>query len=649
MTIARKITAGFTTVLVLYAAVAIGAYVALGRAGRKFALYSESAAETNVAAAFESAMLQVRMHVNEYLLTGSDAAAAAYEQSRAEAVRQLDLAQRNIASSERAAELGDARRLFDEYAAAFTKIAASRRTCVELQRNTLEPKAAAIAEGLQKLLASAQTTGDMNASFKLASALQSFFSATSSVNAFLLTADPARANQARASIASLADQVEKIEKDQREMEKLDASLADAAKTALLARARTDAAAYGEALGRVVAATTARQQIVTQDLERIAPAFTTMIGKVKESLSSLQAALEGRTRAEQHQTEMIVMIVSVAGMLAAWACALVITRQVTRPIARVANALAEESDRAGHAAAQLLKASQGMAEGANQQAAAIEETSSSLEEMASMTKRNADSARGAKTLADEARQTADVGATDMETMKTAMGAIKGASAEIAKIIKTIDEIAFKTNILALNAAVEAARAGEAGLGFAVVADEVRNLAQRSAEAARETAAKIADATAKSDQGVQISDKMSTHLTAIVEKTRRLNEMITEIAQASDEQSQGIAQINNAVSHMDKVTQGNASLAQETAASSQDLRTQSEQVSEAVAQLMLMIRGIRDGSAAPAGAVPAEPLMAPASPRRAPAMFFPPQAADPAPAPEPPVPEAEPAAVAPEEHA
>jgi methyl-accepting chemotaxis protein len=175
------------------------------------------------------------------------------------------------------------------------------------------------------------------------------------------------------------------------------------------------------------------------------------------------------------------------------------------------------------------------------------------------------------------------------MKVAMGAIKASSSEISKIIKTIDEIAFQTNILALNAAVEAARAGEAGLGFAVVAEEVRNLAQRSAQAARETADKISDSGSKSEQGVRMSEKMAANLAGIVEKTRRLNEMIAEIAQASNEQSQGIGQINNAVSHMDKVTQSNAALAEETAASSEELRVQAEQVKRAVAELMRMVQG------------------------------------------------------------
>ena len=242
-----------------------------------------------------------------------------------------------------------------------------------------------------------------------------------------------------------------------------------------------------------------------------------------------------------------------------------------------------SNQVNQAASQVSSASQTLAEGSSEQAASIQETSSSLEEMASMTRRNAENAQKANDLAREARQAADKGAQDMQAMNQAMEAIKISSDDIAKIIKTIDEIAFQTNILALNAAVEAARAGEAGMGFAVVADEVRNLAQRSAQAARETTAKIEGAIGKTGQGVQLSKKVAATLNEIVVKARQVDELASEVANASREQTQGITQINTAVGQMDKVTQSNAASAEESAAAAEELNSQAELMREAVQKL------------------------------------------------------------------
>ena len=176
---------------------------------------------------------------------------------------------------------------------------------------------------------------------------------------------------------------------------------------------------------------------------------------------------------------------------------------------------------------------------------------------------------------------------LEQMLQAMDAIKSSSADIAKIIKSIDEIAFQTNILALNAAVEAARAGEAGAGFAVVAEEVRALAQRSASSAKETASKIEVAIQNGNHGATISAQVAQSLGVIVEKARKVDELIAEIATASTEQSQGISQINTAVSQMDKVTQSNAASAEETAAASQELNSQSVTLQESVTNLRQLV--------------------------------------------------------------
>jgi methyl-accepting chemotaxis protein len=282
-----------------------------------------------------------------------------------------------------------------------------------------------------------------------------------------------------------------------------------------------------------------------------------------------------------------IICAVVGLVVGIVVAAFITGKLDKLLRGLATAISESSQEVTQASAQLASSSQSLAEGASEQAAALEETSSSLEELASMTKRNAENARKANELAGEAQRAADKGATDMQLMEQAMVGIKNSSADVANIIRTIDEIAFQTNILALNAAVEAARAGEAGMGFAVVADEVRNLAQRSAVAAKETSAKIEGALSRTAQGVEISAKVREGLQEIVSQVRNVNELVSEVASASNEQSQGITQINTAVGEMDKVTQSNAAEAEESASAAASLNSQSESMKHSVRELMQLV--------------------------------------------------------------
>jgi hypothetical protein len=286
---------------------------------------------------------------------------------------------------------------------------------------------------------------------------------------------------------------------------------------------------------------------------------------------------------------IMVSVLVGGLLLAGLYSLSTTRSLIQVVKSTADHLSESSVQVASAASQVSASSQTLAAGASEQASSLEQTSSSLEEMASMTKRNSENSQKANDLAKQARSAADKGAADMRTMSAAMEAIKISSDDIAKIIKTIDEIAFQTNILALNAAVEAARAGEAGMGFAVVADEVRSLAQRSAQAAKETASKIEGALAKTGQGVEISSKVAQTLNEIVTKARQVDELAAEVAGASSEQTQGITQINTAVSQMEKVTQSNAANAEESAAAAEELNAQAATMKESVAGLLRLVGG------------------------------------------------------------
>jgi len=294
-------------------------------------------------------------------------------------------------------------------------------------------------------------------------------------------------------------------------------------------------------------------------------------------------------APSYQMGKINLLLSLGALLFAVLIMLLTARSVTRPLQKMADDLIIGANQTTSSATQVSASSQTLAEGSSEQASSLEETSSSLEEMSSMTKRNSENARKANDLAKEARAAADKGVGDMQTMAAAMDAIKVSSDDIAKIIKTIDEIAFQTNILALNAAVEAARAGEAGMGFAVVADEVRNLAQRCAQAAKETSGKIEGAIVKTGQGVDITGKVASALNEIVSKVRQVDELVTEVAGASREQTDGIAQINVAVGQMDKVTQSNAATAEESAAAAEELNSQAEVMKQSVAELLRLVGG------------------------------------------------------------
>jgi methyl-accepting chemotaxis protein len=218
---------------------------------------------------------------------------------------------------------------------------------------------------------------------------------------------------------------------------------------------------------------------------------------------------------------------------------------------------------------------------------VSETSAALEEMSAMIRSTSDNAEKAKVFANQARVAAQSGAQTMVDMNTAMQAIETSSADVAKIVKNIDEIAFQTNILALNAAVEAARAGEVGAGFAVVADEVRSLAQRSAAAAKETAEKIETAIANSRRGSTSCFKVGESLEEILQKVASADSLVAEIATAAREQSQGIEQVGVAMTQMDKITQGSAANAEQSASAAEQLNSQARSMQDNVELLRSLV--------------------------------------------------------------
>ncbi|HEV2134603.1 MAG TPA: methyl-accepting chemotaxis protein [Terracidiphilus sp.] len=311
----------------------------------------------------------------------------------------------------------------------------------------------------------------------------------------------------------------------------------------------------------------------------------------------------------HWLTIILLLLSVA----AGGVLVFFVRHINEALRRMVGSLSEGAGQVASAANQISSSSQQLAQGASEQAASLEETSASSEEINSMARKNAENSQSANGLVMQAQQNIDETNQSLESMIVAMGDIKASSDKVAKIIKVIDEIAFQTNILALNAAVEAARAGEAGMGFAVVADEVRNLAQRCAQAAKDTAALIEESITKSNDGKAKVDQVAVAIRAITDQSAKIKTLVDEVSLGSQEQTRGIEQVAKAISMMEQVTQQSAANAEESAAAAEELTAQASALMEVVHQLSAMVGGGEEAdrrSFAERPAIHARALAAPA---------------------------------------
>ena len=337
----------------------------------------------------------------------------------------------------------------------------------------------------------------------------------------------------------------------------------------------------EAVAYYGSETSGHLRSVQKILREIAP----MVEKHTLEARNTSAAQTGRFK-------IVVFAGVVIGALVTIGLGIFLTLSITRPIKRAVEEITNGTDQVASASAQVSSASQSLAEGASEQAAGLEETSSTMEEMASMTQQSADNAHQAKVMMGEAGQIVENVNRQMGQMAEAIGHITKSSEETGNIIKTIDEIAFQTNLLALNAAVEAARAGEAGAGFAVVADEVRNLAMRAAEAAKNTSGLIENTIQSVKSGSELTQATQEAFKKNVEISGKIGRLVEEIAAASQEQAQGIGQVNKAVAEMDKVVQQNAATAEESASASKEMKAQAERMKGFVGELEALVKGSRN---------------------------------------------------------
>ncbi|HUB82833.1 MAG TPA: methyl-accepting chemotaxis protein [Bryobacteraceae bacterium] len=284
------------------------------------------------------------------------------------------------------------------------------------------------------------------------------------------------------------------------------------------------------------------------------------------------------------------LVLLAGLLCCAAIAIGIgsfMRRATAQLQTTASELGQAARQIGSAASQVSSASSSLAQGASEQAASLEETSASSAEVNAMAGKNTELGREAARIVAQSAERFDQTSRLLDETVTAMREIHGQSGKISKIIKAIDEIAFQTNILALNAAVEAARAGEAGMGFAVVADEVRNLAQRSAQAARDTAALIEESIARSQDGKSKVDQVADAIRLIIAEAAKVKSLVDAMSAGSTQQATGTEQIVRAITQMEQVTQQTAANAEQGAAAAEELNAQSVALKEIMSRLGEMV--------------------------------------------------------------
>ena len=263
------------------------------------------------------------------------------------------------------------------------------------------------------------------------------------------------------------------------------------------------------------------------------------------------------------------------------------RSLTGLLRQTVIELTEGAGQVASASAQVASSSQALAQGSSEQAASLEETSASSAEITSMTRKNAENSATAATLMTDVDQRVTEGNQTLEEMMQSMHEITGSSDKISKIIKVIDEIAFQTNILALNAAVEAARAGEAGMGFAVVADEVRNLAQRSAQAAKDTAGLIEESIARANDGKGKVERVAAAVQSITGSSSQVSLLVEEVNLGSQEQARGIEQVSKAIAQMERATEAAAASAEQSAWAGQGLDTQAQKLESIVQSLDAMV--------------------------------------------------------------
>ncbi len=603
LTIGQKIAGGFTAIILIAAIVGGLASLTMNRVRDDAKqMNTEFVPEARIGTDVQTAVAQTQLAARSYGLTDEDKYLKQAKEGLAaidqQVVKARELVDQHPNLVKLRTHLTDFEAALKDYKAALGATEESNEA-LAAHRNQLNTAAAAFVGNLDKLIEGQNERLDREVKdFVAADKLAERHRKISLANDIREHGNAARISafksQALRNPAVMAEGLKQFDEMDQAFDELKGLIKTPADIEELAKARAAATTYRETMGKIMQGLT--------NLDEIAKRRAAAGVRLDASAGEIATAGMQRTvtAADDSSTLLtkasrIVQVMVASAIALGLVVAFFIIRGITRVLRATTDSLINGSAQIVSAATQVSTSSQSLASGASEQAASLEETSASIEELNSMTRDNSENADRARVIAESARQSADQGASAVTNLNTAMAELKSSNTEVAKIVKSIDEIAFQTNILALNAAVEAARAGEAGAGFAVVADEVRNLAQRSAQAAKETADKIEHALTKSNDGARISAEVNASLTGIIEQVRKLGTIVNDIANASKEQSKGISQVNDAVVQIDKVTQSNAAAAEESASAAEELNAQAAEFNTLVGNLLTLVGGRRDTDA------------------------------------------------------
>jgi|GEM_PF-6556643 len=578
-----KIAGAFALVVAPLLLVAAAALAAFHQTNRGLAEYAASVDEARAAFQLEAAAAAMRLRASDYQVHPSPQSFQAYAQARVAAWRQLAQAAPRIREGGRAAELVQIQNLLNDYDRAFRASADLRQKSAALKEDVLDASGDVIEHDLAQYQYFAGPPGGIDG----ANSQNAYFRAVACAGTYYLSHDRDDLENARGYLAIVRNNTRALLAE-RQRAGSGQSATTGTAIPLLQEIGGQTEAYRKALEQLAdyAAAAATQD---EKLTQLAPVIDEKLERMRGALAAQQDRLEAEGADAQRRSRWLVLSLGMLGLATALVCGGAVIRAVTGPIRRLTRHLGSDAQATADSARRSALTSRSLADGAARQATALAQIRASLATMEAMHAESANHAGTTTRLASATRAAADAGAAEIAEMKAAVDALHSSRGEIAKIIQTIDGLAFQTNLLALNAAIEAGRAGPAGLGFAVVADEVRSLAQRSAHAAQDISAKLSASAREHRDGAQISQQVAARLEEIITQTRQVDESARRMHAASDRQQQGAAELRLAMEAIDGVTKDNDGHAAEGSRAAAQLEIQAHSLQRIVHDLMRLIEG------------------------------------------------------------